>query len=165
MTDLQFGGFWRRAVAYGIDKTILQITYGILFAAAWMVQGGDAPAWPGIDMDMDINGVLPDMGMVLIYYLIALTLDMIYFTWFHGAAGRTPGKMLLGLRVVQATGEPMTFGLAFLRWTGYLISKAVFYLGFIWIAVDRRKQGWHDKIAGTFVVTDKKGLDKESDII
>jgi uncharacterized RDD family membrane protein YckC len=48
---------------------------------------------------------------------------------------------------------------------GYLFSTIAAYLGFIWIAVNRRKQGWHDKIAGTLVVTVKKGLDKESYII
>ncbi|MFH1078689.1 MAG: RDD family protein [Pseudomonadota bacterium] len=163
MTEERFGGFWRRAVAYGIDKTILQIFYIILFIVGLLIRTIDQPAWHW--MEMDLSDSFPDVGVIWVYYLMALFLDMIYFTWFHGAVGRTPGKMLLGLRVVQATGEPMTFGLAFLRWTGYLISKLVVYLGFIWIAFDRRKQGWHDKIAGTVVVTGKKGLDKKSDII
>ncbi len=154
MTAERFGGFWRRAVAYGIDKAILQIFYITLFVAELLIQGGNQPDWYEMDM-----------GVIWIYYLIALFLDMVYFTWFHGSVGQTPGKMMLGLRIVQATGEPMTFGHAFLRWTGYLISKLAVYLGFIWIAFDRRKQGWHDKIAGTVVVTVKKGLDKESDII
>ena len=46
----------------------------------------------------------------------------------------------------------MTFGLAFLRWVGYILSGIFLYLGFLWIAWDGRKQGWHDKIAGTVVV-------------
>jgi uncharacterized RDD family membrane protein YckC len=163
MTAERFGGFWRRVVAYGIDKVILQIFFIILFIAGLLIQGGNQSDWYEIDMDLSYR--FPDMGVFWIYYLIALFLDMVYFTWFHGSVGQTPGKMLLGLRVVQVTGEPMTFGLAFLRWTGYLISKLAVYLGFIWIAFDRRKQGWHDKIAGTVVVMVKKGLDKESDII
>ncbi|MBA4397186.1 MAG: RDD family protein [Syntrophus sp. (in: bacteria)] len=163
MTEERFGGFWRRAAAYGIDKTILQIFYIILFVAGLMIRGLDEHAYQSVEMDMP--GGLPDMSVIWIYYLIALFLDMIYFTWFHGAVGQTPGKMMLGLRVVQATGAPMTFGLAFLRWVGYLISKLAVYLGFIWVAFDRRKQGWHDKIAATVVVTVKKGLDKESYII
>jgi uncharacterized RDD family membrane protein YckC len=59
----------------------------------------------------------------------------------------------------------MTFGLAFLRWVGYLISTLAIYLGFLWIAFDRKARGWHDIIAGTVVVTGKKGLDNELDII
>jgi len=163
MTEEHFGGFWRRAVAFGIDKAILQIIYIILFVAGLLIQGMGQPVRHG--MVMGLFDSFPGMGVVWIYYLIALFLDMVYFTWFHGAVGQTPGKMMLGLRVVQATGEPMTFGLAFLRWVGYLVSKIAVYLGFIWIAFDRRKQGWHDKIAGTVVVTDKKCLDKESYII
>jgi uncharacterized RDD family membrane protein YckC len=163
MTEEHFGGFWRRAVAYGIDKTILQVFYLILFVAGLLIRGVDRPVshW----MEMDLYGSLVDTGVIWIYYLMALFLDMIYFTWFHGSIGQTPGKMLMRLHVVQATGEPMTFALAFLRWVGYLFSTIAAYLGFIWIAVNRRKQGWHDKIAGTLVVTVKKGLDKESYII
>ena len=163
MTEERFGGFWRRAVAYGIDKVILQIFYIILFTVGLLIRMIYHPDWQG--MEMYLSDSFPDVGVIWIYYLMSLLLDMIYFTWFHGSVGQTPGKMLLGLRVVQATGEPMTFGLAFLRWAGYLISRLVVYLGFIWIAFDRRKQGWHDKIACTVVVTVKKGLDKESDII
>jgi hypothetical protein len=76
---------------------------------------------------------------------------MIYFTWFHGSVGQTPGKMMLGLRVFQASGVKMTFGVAFLRWVGSLISGLFLWLGYLWIAVDGRKQGWHDKIAATLV--------------
>ena len=102
---------------------------------------------------------------------------MFYFTYFHGAGGQTPGKMIFGLKVVQSTGEQMTFGIAFLRWVGYIISGTVFYLGFVWIAFDGRKRGWHDKIAGTVVIRvgnivdgsaftpEEKDLDKEGDFL
>ena len=163
MTEERFGGFWRRAVAYSIDKAILQIFYIILFILGILIQGADESVRRWVDMDG--HGGFPEIGAIWLYYLVALFLDMVYFTWFHGSVGQTPGKMLLGLRVVQATGEPMTFGLAFLRWVGYIVSKLFLYLGFLWIAFDRRKQGWHDKIAATLVVMGKKGLDKESDII
>ena len=59
--------------------------------------------------------------------------------------------MLFGLQVVSAEGAPISFGIAFLRAVGYFVS-GIFYLGFIWIAFDKRKQGWHDKIAGTVVI-------------
>jgi uncharacterized RDD family membrane protein YckC len=155
MTEEHFGGFWRRAVAYGIDKLILQIFCIILSVAGLLVQGLNQPVYR-YGRDLDLFGGLLDTNTILIYYFTALFLDMIYFTWFHGSVGQTPGKILLRLRVVQTTGEPMTFGIAFLRWVGYLISKLAVYLGFIWIAFDRKKQGWHDKIAGTVVVNGKK---------
>jgi uncharacterized RDD family membrane protein YckC len=92
-------------------------------------------------------GVFP-----VVYVVTTIITGMGYFTWFHGAAGQTPGKMLLGLRVIQTSGVRMTFGVAFLRCVGYLISGLFFWLGFLWIAFDGRKQGWHDKIAATLVV-------------
>ena len=46
----------------------------------------------------------------------------------------------------------MTLGIAFLRWVGAIVSGLVFMLGFVWIAFDGRKQGWHDKIAATLVI-------------
>jgi uncharacterized RDD family membrane protein YckC len=155
MTEEHFGGFWRRAVAYGIDKMILQIFCIILYVAGLLLQGANQPIYR-YGSDLDLFGGLLDTNAILIYYFMALFLDMVYFTWFHGSSGQTPGKILLRLRVVQATGEPMTFGIAFLRWVGYVISKLAVYLGFIWIALDRRKQGWHDKIAQTVVVNGKK---------
>lgn len=164
MTEVHFGGFWRRVGAYGIDKLILQMICIMLSVAGLMVQGVFQPA-QRYGENLDLFGSLLNTHTILIYYFMALLLDMVYFTWFHGSIGRTPGKMLLRLRVVQITGEPMTFGIAFLRWVGYLISKLALYLGFIWIAFDRRKQGWHDKIAGTIVVNGKKCLDKGYDIL
>ena len=77
---------------------------------------------------------------------------MAYFTYFHGTTGQTPGKRLLGLRVVQETGEPIGLGTAFLRWVGYIVSGIPMLMGFLWAGADRRKQGWHDKIAGTVVI-------------
>ncbi len=72
---------------------------------------------------------------------------------FWRYCGATPGKLALGLKIVDArTGAaPSTPRLA-LRFLCYLVSALPLYLGFIWAALDRRKQGWHDKIAGTIVV-------------
>ncbi|PIP08224.1 MAG: hypothetical protein COX51_04865, partial [Syntrophobacteraceae bacterium CG23_combo_of_CG06-09_8_20_14_all_50_8] len=46
----------------------------------------------------------------------------------------------------------MTYGIAFLRWIGYFISALPLYIGFLWVAFDGKKQGWHDKLAGTVVI-------------
>ena len=65
----------------------------------------------------------------------------------------TPGKRLLRLKVLdEKSGENLTVGQAILRYIGYFPSTLVFFLGFIWIAFDSKKQGWHDKIAKSVVV-------------
>ncbi len=64
---------------------------------------------------------------------------------------------LTGLRVVGTDGRPIGLGAAVLRWVGIVISAAVVLLGLVWVAIDQRKQGWHDKLAGTVVLRDGGG--------
>jgi uncharacterized RDD family membrane protein YckC len=59
--------------------------------------------------------------------------------------------ILLGLRVVTIEGRRLTVWRAILRFLGYMLAALPFFLGFAWILVDNRRQGWHDKIAGTYV--------------
>ena len=67
----------------------------------------------------------------------------------------TPGKIALSARIMdaQSGGRPSTARLV-ARCFAYIASGLPLFLGFVWIAIDRRKQGWHDKIAGTVVVYD-----------
>ncbi len=151
MKDRLYGGFWRRLVAYTIDKIILYLISLFLFLTALLALGRGG----GISLSsIAATGDLPrGMGLVFIFYAVAMFItDLTYFTWFHGSVGQTPGKMILGLRVIQASGENMTFGVAFLRWVGTLVSSLFLSLGYLWIAFDRKKQGWHDKIAATLVI-------------
>jgi uncharacterized RDD family membrane protein YckC len=54
--------------------------------------------------------------------------------------------------VISADGSPVSWGKAFVRYLGYIVSGLVLALGFIWVAFDPKRQGWHDKIASTYVV-------------
>ena len=134
---IRYGGFWRRFAALTIDTIILYLFTIILSLIGTRLM----PIYNGFTW----VAVIP-------YYGMALIINAVYFTYFHGISGQTPGKRMLGLRVVQAGGEHMTPGIALLRWVGYIISKTPLFLGFIWAAFDGRKQGWHDKIAGTCVI-------------
>ena len=67
--------------------------------------------------------------------------------------GATPGKIAFSAKIVDArSGETPGLGRLVLRYLAYIISAAPLFLGFAWIAIDRRKQAWHDKIAGTRVI-------------
>ena len=85
---------------------------------------------------------------------LTLLLQAIYFTYFWSASGKgqTIGSRALNIRVVKTDGSYLDYTGAFLRFIGWVISGAAFLLGFIWAAFDAHKQGWHDKIAGTYVV-------------
>jgi uncharacterized RDD family membrane protein YckC len=74
---------------------------------------------------------------------------------FWRYCGATPGKMAVGVKIVDAsTGGTPSTGRLVLRLVCYLVSALPLYLGFVWAAIDRKKQGWHDKIAGTIVIQD-----------
>ncbi len=141
MIVYQYGGFVRRIIAFVIDNIFLQAAALFVTIVGLIVIGIEAEGLPAL------SGTLLNS-----YYATAVVMNLFYFTYFHGTTGQTLGKRMLGMKVVQSTGEPMRAGVAFLRWVGYLLSGLIFYLGFLWIAFDGRKQGWHDKIAGTCVI-------------
>jgi uncharacterized RDD family membrane protein YckC len=76
------------------------------------------------------------------------------YNWYFWTTqdGQTLGKRILGLRVVKADGTPITTTDAFVRYFGYYINSFVFALGWIWALFDSNRQGWHDKLAKTYVV-------------
>jgi uncharacterized RDD family membrane protein YckC len=93
-----------------------------------------------------------------------LPLYWLYHWLFIGLAGRTLGKMVVGIKVTNAQGDRPGLGVAALREIlGKTLSALVFCLGFLWIAWDEKKQGWHDRIAGTYVVKAVKSVRKESE--
>lgn len=139
------GGFWIRTMAYLIDTVILEFLSLILMLVGMLAMSVGPAGLPAMDEERI-------MGLLVPYYLFSTIVTIVYFTYFHGSVGQTPGKMLCGLKVVRINGEPLGYGRAFLRWAGYLPSSLIFGLGFLWIAWDRRKQAWHDKIAGTHVI-------------
>lgn len=87
--------------------------------------------------------------------VIIFMLGFAYIIWALRlfAKGTTPGKNILGLYVVKESGERATFGTMFFReWIGKWVSGFVFGLGYLWILIDKDRQGWHDKLASTYVV-------------
>jgi uncharacterized RDD family membrane protein YckC len=131
-------GFGRRLVAYLIDGIIL-------WAVGLCLSVGGAALISGAGEDAAAGGSL---ALQCLSVLIALA----YFVIFWATSGQTPGKMALGIKVIETDGSPVTWGKAVLRYIGYIISAVVVFLGFIWIAFDSKRQGWHDKIANTYVV-------------
>lgn len=154
MTTYKYAGFWRRFVAYSIDGFIVSIVFIILAVISGIAffmgtMSGKTPVWISLMNDPEYLGSI-GVAVAGFYTLLFIA----YFTYFQGLSGRTPGKKLLGLQVVSVDGRPISFGTAFLRSVGYLVSSLLFTipLGYIWAAFDKRKQAWHDKIAGTVVI-------------
>ncbi|UCE88533.1 MAG: RDD family protein [Pseudomonadota bacterium] len=142
---VEYAGFWRRLGALIIDDflyLILTAPLGYtLFGRAWFGQS-DASAmpdmqWPYYAADLALSALLP----------LALVVA------FWHTMGATPGKLLMDCKVVGLrTGERPGLLQATVRALAYIISALPLGLGFFWIAWDKRKQGWHDKIARTAVM-------------
>ena len=154
MIVYKFAGFWRRLVAFMIDSTIVTIIFVVLcvitaLAFFFGAMSADNNTWIA-----DLTNLTGFSSLLLLILVFYIAINIAYFTYFHGTTGRTPGKMLLGLQVCSADGTEVSFGIAFLRAVGYLVSSLLLTIpiGFIWAAFDKKKQAWHDKIAGTVVI-------------
>ncbi len=136
-----------RLGAFIIDWVILGFALGAVFAGLGVLLVLGAAASGSAGSVVAVFALLPLLvlsvnGLQGAYYAVS---------WYRG--GATPGMRILGIRVVRSVdGGPLTKQQAILRTVGYWVSGAVLYLGFLWILVDDRRQGWHDKIADTLVV-------------
>ena len=129
-----FADHGERLIAYIIDIVITFAVVIALFVVA-AILAAVAP----------ILSILPFLGILVIPF--------VYFPYYWAKTGQTPGMKQQGIKVVRdRDGGPITMGTAILRLIGYWVSGLVFYIGYIWIFIDKRRRGWHDLIAGTVVV-------------
>ena len=98
-----------------------------------------------------MDSVLRASPVTTLGIVLGVLLAGLYFVGFWTLAGRTPGMLLLGMKIVTGQGRRPGFVRSLIRYIGYFVSALLFCLGFVWIGIDSRKQGWHDKLAGTFV--------------
>jgi uncharacterized RDD family membrane protein YckC len=144
---LEFAGFWRRFTAFIIDAAILYVVTSICFPFRNL---GLLRMWnPDIFSDISSWLILPQ---IILCNLLTLVIIIGYFVILWVWRGQTLGKMVMNIRVIRPDGSNVTFAVAFIRYLGYIVSAIPLFFGFIWIAFDKQKQGFHDKIAGTFVV-------------
>ena len=91
--------------------------------------------------------------LIFIYCALKICLWSLYFIVFIGKCGQTPGKKILGLKVLKFNGQPVNYKSAGIRTLiGYPLSWLTFGIGFIWALLDKNNQCLHDKIADTLVI-------------
>lgn len=94
--------------------------------------------------------------------LFEIILPFIITIFFWTSKSATPGKLIMNMYIVdEKTGNPIEMAQSIMRYIGYFPAMLIFGLGLIWIAVDQKNQGWHDKIAGTIVIKKKKSKEIE----
>ena len=138
-------GFGRRLVASLIDMLVITfITFIMVIGLSLLILLVDIfTAYEYPDREFPVDTMTIWLGLIV---------SVFYFVGQWAKSGQTIGKTVMGIRIISTNGTPLSWGKAFLRYIGYLISGIVLSLGFLWLAFDHKRQGWHDKIAGTYVL-------------
>jgi uncharacterized RDD family membrane protein YckC len=140
--ELEYVGFWPRLGASIIDTVLVaMVIYPLLYALYGKEYFASEHLVAGVG-DFILSHVFPAIAIIVF--------------WYYKSA--SPGKMVIHAKIVDAKtgGHPSTWQLIG-RYLAYYVSTIPLCLGFLWIAWDPRKQGWHDKLAGTVVVRPKGG--------
>ncbi len=128
MANPTYKGFWIRFVAAFLDSLIIGIPISIISWGLTLATG-----------ILSLNYVVQLAAVVLVVYM-------------DGIKGGTPGKLILGMRIVNEKGEYIGIPMAILRYIGKILSGIILGIGFFMIGWDAKKQGLHDKITKTYVV-------------
>jgi uncharacterized RDD family membrane protein YckC len=142
LADLPKAGFWVRVVAVLIDSALIFAAQMILnlilvVALGLLIDGFDSES----------------LAMFAVLCLFGFTLGMVYYVFFTAHGGQTPGKMAVRIKVIRTDGTEIGLGKAFYREVVCkFISAIIFYIGYLMVAFDEKKQGLHDRMAETYVV-------------
>lgn len=137
--NLEYVGFWKRLLAYFVDALILGLV------------GGGMGFYVNISAGNTTGGLAGEMTWLQSFISFIVGAGYYIFFWVN-QNGQTLGNRLLAIRVIREDNQPFDVGTGVVRYIGYLLSTVALFLGFIWVAFDSKKQGWHDKIAKTVVV-------------
>ena len=164
----RYAGFWKRMIAFFVDVLIIILVLLPLMMAlhgggylgrlgaeftAMLNSSGDPSADAARILDLLSRSDSAIAALTDIKVEIGLLIATVLFWRLRGA---TPGKMLIKARIVRAGSlSRLSTGQLIGRFFAYIVSFIPVGLGFIWIAFDKRKQGWHDKLAGTVVIYDE----------
>jgi len=136
LDEVSYAGFWARVFASALD-TIIQLL--LVVPLLYVLYGGTVFISPAFSS-----------GPAGIFIQLLPTLWVILFWKFKSA---TPGKIMMGMSIVDATtGDTPTLLRLVMRYLGYIVSAIPCLLGFFWVGWDKRKQGFHDMIANTVVI-------------
>ena len=154
---VSYAGFWKRFLAYIIDNIIISVVSFVILLPLLAMIGlaGFGMASSG-DENADAGVILGSIGMLLGAYLFFILIvfigEWLYFALMESKKGATLGKMALGIKVTDLSGNPVSFGKATGRYFGKILSSLIFCIGYIMVAFTQQKQGLHDLLAGTLVV-------------
>lgn len=149
--SLRYGGFWRRWVAFMIDRFLLGLIVGpcvlLILAPALHLETAME------DPDQMLPLLLPLMGLILMIVATAFLVMWLYYAFLHSSGRQaTLGMMAMGLKLTDLEGHRITFARASARYFAHIVTNLTFGIGYVCAAFTSRKQALHDLIVGTLVV-------------
>jgi uncharacterized RDD family membrane protein YckC len=153
-----YAGLTSRLMAFILDTIILA---GVILFVSWFF----VTTWKLLQLEPLVNelqgrsqifALLVSIFTSPIFYTtITLLFVASYYVLFWTLAGQTPGKGIMGLKILSRRGDKrgkLSLSRAILRYLGFYLSIVPFGAGILWILIDDRRLAWHDKLAGTCVV-------------
>jgi uncharacterized RDD family membrane protein YckC len=156
--EVEYASLTARIAATVIDVVLSALILFPILSFVYKYIGIEKPA---LSQAQAYNMRFVDLADILIKAAPSLILEtavlaiVVILLWVYKAA--TPGKIILNMQIVDAkTHQKPGVMQSVVRYFAYIVSFMPLYLGFIWIYFDKRKQGFHDKIAGTVVIKVKR---------
>lgn len=150
---MTYAGFWRRLGACLIDGIIVGIIMKISTSVMMIPLSRYFSSIYLSNNPQQLEAMVPSLMIILVTsMLVGMSLQALYFILMWGYKGATLGKMALKIKIVNTEGSDISYGSAFLRYIGTIISGIPLCLGYLWMLWDDKKQTWHDKIASTCVI-------------
>ena len=140
VSAMPYAGFWIRFGARMIDGVIMWVVnmFVNFFLAAFLGVRLTSP-----------TGVWTYLGTI---YSFQFALGVAYETIFVWKYGGTPGKLILGLKIVRADGGDLGFGLALGRYAAAMVTNFTIGIGYVMAAIDDEKRALHDRLCNTRVI-------------
>jgi uncharacterized RDD family membrane protein YckC len=143
-TNLIYSSVGRRFLAMILDGLILGLLGMIPYIAL------------GASMFGKMNSAEMSSNFITSYLIstaLSFVINIVYYVGFIGKKGATPGKMIMKIKIVTPSGQPVSYGTAFLRYIGLIISFMILGIGYLMAIFDRKeKRTLHDRIASTRVI-------------
>ena len=139
--ERRYGGFWVRLVAKIMDGLILSL----FNMAVGFIAGVSGFMRPTTSEEVFTPAFV-------VVNLLAFLVPVVYYTWFVGRFGATPGKMAVRLKVVVADGSRVTYWRALGRHFSEYLSAIILGIGYLMAAWDPEKRALHDRICDTRVI-------------
>jgi uncharacterized RDD family membrane protein YckC len=139
-----YAGFWMRFLAYLVDSLLMSAVF--------------FPLGFGVGLAMGASGADETSPLLLLVNVLINLVSLAVGWLYHGILDSsswqgTAGKKLLGIRITDLNGHRISFGRATGRYFAMILSGMICFIGFFMVAFTERKQGLHDMLAGTLVLT------------